>query len=88
MLPNSTNNLGLIIVEICSQNSINTVALDQFESDHLHITVLQMECLNNCKLCRLRPHALVNGKVVTAQTAVQCIDRIKEFSLKEMNEFV
>lgn len=77
-------NLGLVIVEVCSRNAVNSAALEQFEAEHPEVTVMYEECLNNCDLCALRPFAYVNGKTATAPTTQGCIERIDRFVRKEM----
>lgn len=77
-------NLGLVIVEVCSRNAVNSPALEQFEAEHGEVTVLYEECLNNCDLCALRPFAYVNGKTATAPTPQGCIERIEKFAQREM----
>lgn len=77
-------NLGLVIVEVCSRNAVNSPVLEQFEADHPEVAVLYEECLNNCDLCALRPFVYVNGKTATAPTAEGCIERIEKFVNREM----
>lgn len=77
-------NLGLVIVEVCSRNAVNTPALEQFEAEYPEIAVMYEECLNNCELCALRPFAYVNGKTATAPTAEGCIERIKKLADREL----
>jgi len=77
-------NLGLVIVEVCSRNAVNSSALEQFEADHPEVTVMFEECLNNCDLCALRPFAYVNGKTATAPTPAGCIERIERFVNREL----
>lgn len=78
-------NLGLVIVEVCSRNTVNSPALEQFETEHEEVTVMYEECLNNCELCALRPFAYVNGKTAAAPTPVECVERIKKFVKREMS---
>ncbi|MCR8842382.1 YuzB family protein [Paenibacillus sp. SC116] len=76
---------GFVIVELCGSNQIHSAELEHFEQEHLDLPVLKMECLNRCGLCRSRPYALVNGKVVTARTISQCFEKVTKV-ISEINE--
>lgn len=80
-------NLGLVIVEVCSRNEVNTSTLERFSEEHPDIAVLQEECLNNCELCALRPFAYVNGDTATGRTPEDCIGRIKKFADRAMSAY-
>ncbi|MFD0712729.1 DUF1450 domain-containing protein [Paenibacillus sp. GCM10027626] len=78
---------GLIIVEVCQRNAINSAELEQFEQDMPEVTVMRMECLNHCTLCTVQPHLQVNGKLITARTAKQCFERAGQAIEKEVAFF-
>jgi len=80
-------NLGLVIVEVCSRNGVNTAALERFSEEHPDIAVLHEECLNNCELCALRPFAYVNGDTATGRTPEDCITRIEKFAARAMSAY-
>ena len=79
--------LGLVIVEVCSRNSVNSEALEKFEEENPEVAVLREECLNNCELCAVRPFAYVNGKTAAALIPEEWMERIKKFAEKEMNMY-
>jgi len=76
--------LGLVIVEVCSRNAIQSEILEQFIRDQPESTLMRMECLNNCTLCTVQPFVQVNGKLVTARSAEKCMTRAKEEVAKEL----
>lgn len=80
-------NLGLVIVEVCSRNAVNSPSLDQFETENPDIAVMYEECLNNCELCALRPFAYVNSDTATAATPHDCVERIKKFAGRAMQAY-
>jgi len=76
--------LGLVIIEVCSRNAIQSEALEKFILNQPEITLMRMECLNNCTLCTVQPFVQVNGKLVTARSAEKCMTRAKEEVTKEL----
>ncbi len=79
--------MGIIVIEICNANLITAFDSDELEVQFPEVSVIRMECLNLCGLCRTSPYALVNGKRIFAKTIEQCVELITERIKQELAEF-
>lgn len=68
---------GLVLVEVCDNNQLNTEAIDRLETRFPAVAVLRSDCLSNCALCRVRAYALVNGRMIYGKTVDECLDSIE-----------
>lgn len=81
--------IGIIIVDVCESNLLNTIDIEQLlESEYPEVSVLFNECLSFCGLCRLRPFALVNGKRVKGKDINDCIKNIKSAIEEELASYI
>lgn len=67
------------LIEFC----VNNLTPDVLEikaklESNLDFDVLEYGCLGNCGLCAKSPYALVNGEMVTAETAEELYEKIIE----------
>lgn len=76
--------MGIVVVEICDASLINSLNIEELETDYPEVAVLKNDCLSFCGICRLRPYAIVNNKRIFAKTAEQCLLLIKEQIEKEL----
>lgn len=68
------------LVEFCASNvsSYSQEVVDALENDSdLDVDVLEYGCLGYCGECYMKPFALVNGKLVQAETADELLAMIK-----------
>lgn len=67
------------LVEFCINNLTDDVLtlMKELEKD-MDLDVLDYGCLGNCGICAESPYALVNGEVITAQTATDLKVKIYE----------
>jgi uncharacterized protein YuzB (UPF0349 family) len=72
------------LVEFCVNNLSDEVleVKKKLEEDP-SIDVIEYGCLGNCGLCAQKPYALVNGEIVTADTADELLKKIRE-AIEEM----
>ncbi|MDB5085404.1 MAG: hypothetical protein JWN30_2290 [Bacilli bacterium] len=70
--------IGFVLVEVCDSNWVSALDLEDLEQQYPGVSVLRSECLSLCEFCRESAYALVNGEIVSAATAEQCLIRIKE----------
>jgi len=69
------------LVEFCASNvsSYTKAVIDALEHDpELDVDVLEYGCLGHCGECYMEPFALVNGDFVSAETADELLDKIKQ----------
>ncbi|CAH0120872.1 MULTISPECIES: DUF1450 domain-containing protein [unclassified Paenibacillus] len=79
--------LGIVVVEVCDSNLLSALELEDLETLYPEVSVLRLDCLSFCGLCRLRPYAIVNGKRVFAKTTEECVERIKQTIESELAAF-
>lgn len=78
--------MGLIIVEICESNLLQTIDPEQlFESEYAEVSVLINECLSMCGMCRSSPFALVNGRRIRGRDVDECVDRVRKAIEEELD---
>jgi uncharacterized protein YuzB (UPF0349 family) len=72
------------LVEFCVNNLSDEVleVKKKLEEDPA-IDVIEYGCLGNCGLCAQKPYALVNGEIVSADTADELLKKICE-AIEEM----
>ncbi|MGZ9586046.1 DUF1450 domain-containing protein [Paenibacillus marinisediminis] len=81
--------MGIIVVEICTNNWLAGYHLEELELKYPEVAVLRTECLGFCGLCKMRPYAIVNGKRISGKTIEECVELIKaaiEAELAALNE--
>ncbi|MGG6433460.1 YuzB family protein [Anoxybacillus sp. D401a] len=68
------------IVEFCISNLANgsQSALEQLEKDP-NLDIIEYGCLGYCGKCANMLFAMVNGDIVTAETAEQLVERVYEY---------
>jgi uncharacterized protein YuzB (UPF0349 family) len=68
------------IVEFCISNLANGSqrALEKLEKDP-NLDIIEYGCLGYCGKCAQSLFALVNGDVVTAETAEELVERVYEY---------
>lgn len=67
------------LIEFCVNNLTSDVLEIKAKLEsNLDYDVLEYGCLGNCGLCARAPYALVNGELVTAETASELYDKIIE----------
>jgi uncharacterized protein YuzB (UPF0349 family) len=65
------------LIEFCVNNLTDDVlAIKEKLESNLDYDVLEYGCLGNCTLCAEAPYALVNGEIVTANTAEALYEKI------------
>jgi uncharacterized protein YuzB (UPF0349 family) len=65
------------LIEFCVNNLTDDVlAIKAKLESNLDYDVLEYGCLGNCTLCAQAPYALVNGEIVTAETADELYEKI------------
>lgn len=80
--------MGIVIVEICQANYINELNIEEIiESEYPEVAVLENDCLSFCGMCALKPFAIVNGKRIFANTAEECLDKIRLQIEKELSQY-
>lgn len=79
--------LGIVVMEVCDSNLLSALELEDLETLYPEVSVLRLDCLSFCGLCRLRPYAIVNGKRVFAKTTEECVERIKQTIESELAAF-
>jgi uncharacterized protein YuzB (UPF0349 family) len=79
--------MGIVVVEVCNNNLISILDLEQLEEEYPEIAVMRTDCLNFCGMCRARPYAMVNGNKVFAKTSEECLMLIKQTIEEELKEF-
>ncbi|GGG16303.1 hypothetical protein GCM10010913_42920 [Paenibacillus aceti] len=79
--------MGIVVVEICTNNRISALDLEQLEEEYPEIAVMRTDCLNFCGMCRARPYAMVNGNKVFAKTTEECLRLIKQAIEAELKAF-
>ncbi|SDX21157.1 Uncharacterized protein YuzB, UPF0349 family [Marininema mesophilum] len=58
------------MVEFCINNLTEDVEKLRVELEQDHeLDVLETSCLGHCELCATSPYAMVNGEIVTGETA-------------------
>ncbi|MFJ9501691.1 DUF1450 domain-containing protein [Brevibacillus centrosporus] len=78
------------LVEFCASNvsSYTQSVLDALENDpDLDVDVLEYGCLGYCGECYMLPFALVNGKLVQAETADELLTKIKNKISEDEEDF-
>ena len=70
--------IGIIVVEVCTNNWLSVYELEQLEECYPEVAVLRTNCLGYCGLCKVNPYAMVNGTRVSAKTIEACVQLIKE----------
>ncbi|MDR7316885.1 DUF1450 domain-containing protein [Brevibacillus nitrificans] len=78
------------LVEFCASNvsSYTQSVLDALENDpDLDVDVLEYGCLGYCGECYMLPFALVNGKLVQAETAEELLTKIKNMIREDEEDF-
>lgn len=78
---------GLVLVEVCDSNRLNTDAVDELEARFPEVAVLHSDCLSNCALCKVRAYALVNGRMVYATTVDECLQSIEREIQAELEKY-
>jgi uncharacterized protein YuzB (UPF0349 family) len=68
------------IIEFCISNLANGAqkALEKLEKDP-NLDIIEYGCLGYCGKCATTLYALVNGEVVTGNTADELVDNIYQF---------
>jgi uncharacterized protein YuzB (UPF0349 family) len=79
--------MGIIIVEVCTDNFLGSLDLEQLEADYPEVAVIRTQCLGHCALCRARPYAMVNDKRIYAGTAEECLRLVREAIEEELAVF-
>lgn len=79
--------IGIVVVEICTNNLLMLYAVEDLEFKYPEIAVLQTDCLGFCGLCRLSPYAIVNGKRIIGKTAEECLEKIENAIQAELKAF-
>lgn len=72
------------IIEFCASNMHHGTEelLDKYEEDD-NFEAIEYGCLGNCGECYLKPFALVNGTIVTADTVAELDMKIHQFLEEE-----
>ncbi len=66
------------IIEFCASNMHHgTDRIMKLLEQNPEYDVLEYGCLGNCGQCYMEPYALVNGKVVAAETPDELLDKIE-----------
>lgn len=75
------------IIEFCVNNLTPEVLKikEELEKDP-ELDVVEYGCLGHCMTCAEGPYALVNGDVVTGETAEELLKNIRQ-AIKEFEEF-
>lgn len=80
--------MGIIIVEICESNMLQTIDPEELlEAEYPEVSVIINECLSLCGLCRSSPFAFVNGKRVRGRDTEHCLNRIRQAIEEELAEY-
>lgn len=79
--------IGIVVVEVCTNNILILHAVEDLEYKYPEIAVLQTDCLGFCGLCRLSPYAIVNGKRIIGKTPEECIEKIEVAVQAELKSF-
>ncbi|GIP39380.1 hypothetical protein J31TS4_26600 [Paenibacillus sp. J31TS4] len=79
--------LGIVVVEVCTQNALAALPLEELEEEHIEVDVLRTDCLSMCQLCLAKPYAMVNNKRIVAKTSEQCLAKIKEAVEQQIKDF-
>ncbi|WP_054958264.1 DUF1450 domain-containing protein [Paenibacillus dakarensis] len=79
--------MGIVVVEVCDNNVLSALELEDLEELYPEIAVLRADCMNLCGLCKLRPYALVNNKRVFGKTTEECVEHIKAAIEEELAIF-
>lgn len=67
------------LVEFCVNNMHHgTDSVMRRVGERPDVDTLEYGCLGNCGQCYLEPYALVDGQIVSAETAEELYDRIME----------
>ncbi len=67
------------IIEFCSSNlASGTDKVMHHLETNSHLDVVEYGCLGFCGECFQYPYALVDGKMVTAETAEALLEKIKQ----------
>ncbi|WP_028776835.1 YuzB family protein [Shimazuella kribbensis] len=67
------------LIEFCVNNlTSNVLQIKAKLESNLDYDVLEYGCLGNCGICARSPYALVNGELVTAETAEELYKKIIE----------
>jgi uncharacterized protein YuzB (UPF0349 family) len=65
------------LIEFCINNlTADVLDVKQTLEKDRSLDVLEYGCLGNCGLCAMQPYALVNGKLITANTAEELLEKI------------
>ena len=78
---------GLVLVEVCDSNRLNTEATDLLETRFPEVAVLHSDCLSHCTLCRVRAFAFVNGRRVYAKAVDECLESIEQEIRMELKKY-
>lgn len=78
--------MGIVIVDVCSVNPITRLNIEEIlEREFPEVAVIINQCLSFCGLCAASPYAHVNGKLIHGKTPEQCLERIREAIIKELD---
>jgi uncharacterized protein YuzB (UPF0349 family) len=76
------------IIEFCNSNmSLGTDEIMKKLEDNPDFDVIEYGCLGNCGQCYMTPFAMVNGEIVTADTAEELYDNILKSVNTEDDDF-
>ncbi|WEG14959.1 DUF1450 domain-containing protein [Pullulanibacillus sp. KACC 23026] len=80
--------MGIVVVEICEASLINNLNIEEeIESIYPEVSVITSDCLSFCGICRLKPYAMVNNKRIFANSAEECLIKIKQKIEEELAFF-
>ncbi|MFC3745173.1 DUF1450 domain-containing protein [Paenibacillus sp. GCM10012306] len=79
--------LGLVVVEVCTRNSIAALPLEDLEDEFPEVAIMRTDCLTMCNMCRAVPYVMVGNKRVYAKTMDQCLELAKEAIAEEIKAF-
>lgn len=58
---------------------------EELETDP-ELDVLETSCLGNCEICAKTPYAMVDGEIITGDTAEELLKNIRKFIEKSRSE--
>jgi len=72
------------LIEFCASNAHHGTEriVRRLEAERPDVETIEYGCLGNCGMCYLEPYVLVDGEIVSAESA----DRLYENIVRKLNE--